>query len=54
MTAEGAGFIRGSGHHPARTVVTDQYWLSPQFRMIPLLNGREEGVHVEVEDGADD
>ena len=50
--AEGAGFVGGGGDDAARAVVADEDGLAAECGMIKLLDGGEEGVHVEVEDGA--
>jgi hypothetical protein len=51
VAAEWPGFIAGRRHDPSFfRPGADQHGLAAQLRAIPLLDRREELVHVDVED----
>jgi hypothetical protein len=52
VTSKLSRFIRSRCDDTARTVATDEHRLPADFGMIELLDRREEGVHIDVEDGA--
>ena len=53
MDSEFAGFIGGRGDHAALVALpTDHDGLALQRGIEELLHGDEEGVHIDVEDGA--
>ena len=49
---EPPGLVGGRGNHPAPAHATDDDRHAAQRRVVPLLDGRVERVHVGVEDGA--
>ena len=52
MTAEGPCLIRRSGDDSARPVAANEDRLAAQVWMIELLDGREERVHIDMQNGA--
>jgi hypothetical protein len=52
MYAETPGFVRSSTHDRAVTLPSDDYGLAPQARIITLLDGSIERIHVDMEDFA--
>jgi hypothetical protein len=48
--AEAPGLIRSSAHDRAVTPPGDNYWFAAQMRIIALLDGSIEGVHVDMDD----
>src|SRR5258706_334347 len=52
VTAELAGFVRGGGDDPARAVVPDQDRQPGEGGIVEDFDRSEEGVHIDVEDGA--
>ena len=52
MAAELSRFVACRRDHPARAGSADEHGLSAQPGVVELLDRREEGVHVDVEDGA--
>jgi hypothetical protein len=51
MAAVRAGLVAGGRDDAtAFRIAADENRLAPQFGMIQLLDGREEGVHVDVKD----
>jgi hypothetical protein len=52
VATEGAGFVRGRGDDAAWTVVTDQHGFAAERGLGKHLDGREERIHVDVQDRA--
>jgi hypothetical protein len=52
VAAELAGFVRGGSHDPARTIVPDEDGEAGEGGVVENFDGGEEGVHIDVEDGA--
>jgi hypothetical protein len=53
MNAEAPGFVRSSTNHGSISPPGDNNGLAAQMRIIPLLDGGIERIHVHVDDFAD-
>jgi len=52
VASEDSCFVACCGDDTAWAIAADEDWFASEFGVVALFDGCEEGVHVDVEDGA--